>query len=407
MIATLDSGLTVAVERMPGVASVSFDILLPVGSAHDPEGRCGLASLLLEILLRGAGDRDARALTEAQDAIGLERDADFNDETMALSGSLLGRDLPKALAIYRDVLAAPRLDADELAPSIDLCIQQIRAIDDHPSEKLFVELARLYFPQPWGRPGKGLIEEIERITIPELRAAADAFTPRGTIIAIAGDVDEAEGIRLVEETFGSWRGGGGPPTLEARPPESGPDHIEKEAGAQVQIGMFWPGLPATHPDYPKAQLLVSLLSGGMSGRLFVEVREKRGLVYSVRASYAIRRDRGDYWLYAGTTRERAAETLAVIEGELERIRAGVERAEFEKAKTQLKSSIVMSQESTRARAGSMAGDWFRLGKVRTRDEILAAYDAVTFDDLNAFLAGVSYDGRRTLTLGPRWKAAAP
>ena len=401
-IAVLDNGLRVAVESMPGVASAAFALLLPRGAGHDPEGRCGLSALLVEMLLRGAGARDARALVEAQDALGLDRDADCSNEQIVLSGALLARDLPRALEIYRDITTAPRLDPAELEPARNLCLHSIVAIEDHPAEKLFVEVARRRLPRPFNRPIKGERADLMAVTVEDLRRAADEFGLGGAILTLTGDVRPEEGIALAKRLFGVLPPGAAPAPVEEIAPPALSSHIVKEAGAQVQVGMAGPGLAMDHLDYPKLMILLTILSGGMSGRLFVEVREKRGLVYAVRAFHALLKNRGDLYAYAGTTPERTAETIAVMKGEFERLDAGVEEEEFTRAKTQLRSSIVMSMESSRARAGMMAGDLFRLGRIRDLEEIIDGIARVTRGEMNAFLAARSFAPELVVTLGPEW-----
>lgn len=393
----LGSGLTVAIEPMPALASASFALLIPRGSAWDPEGKCGLTAVLEEMLIRGAGDRNAREMTEAMDAIGMERSVDSSSEVIFISGSLLGRDLAKGLEFLRDIVTVPQLDESELRPSIDLCIQAIMAIEDSPSEKLFVELGKRYLPWPHGRPSKGVLGEIETVTTNDLRAAVGTFGPRGAVLALAGAVDES-----AAEIFESFNGRSEPAPLELRLPPPAPSHVENEGKAQVQVGMAMPSIPMSHPDYPKAQLLSAVLSGGMSGRLFVEVREKRGLVYAVRAFSSVMKDRGDLFVYAGTTPERARETISVIAGEFERLHQGIAQEELDRARTQLKSSVVMSQESSRSRAKTMATDFHRLGRIREPREIIDSINGVTLDEMNAFLAASTFEPM-TVTLGPSWE----
>jgi predicted Zn-dependent peptidase len=160
-------------------------------------------------------------------------------------------------------------------------------------------------------------------------------------------------------------------------------------------------VPLSHPDYYAARGAAGVLSGGMSARLFTEVREKRGLCYAVSASQAVLKDRGTMFAYAGTRSERAQETLDCLIGELKRLREGIEDGEVERVQAGLKSSLIMQQESTGSRASSLAGDWSLLGRVRTFDEIQAGVNALTpraiLDHLDRFPPGEF----RILTLGPQ------
>lgn len=403
LVEILPSGVKLAVERLPSVQSAAFTVLVPLGSAHDPAGRSGRAALLCEMMLRGAGGRDARALTEAMDALGMERDVDHGADALTVSGSLLARDLDQGLALARDILLDPSLSEEELEPAREGCLLELMGIEDNPSEKLFVELRRRYFPHPWGQPLKGDEAGLAALTCDDLRQAAHLLGPRGAVVAVAGRVDPHAVRDRVADLFARWPAEGVEPVTGSAAAEALSDHVPKEGGAQVQIGMAWPGLPLDHPDYPKAALAATILSGGMSGRLFVEVREKRGLVYSVHAWHTTRRGRGDYFVYAGTTPDRAAECLAVLRAELEGLARGVTAAELEKARTQARSHFVMRLESTHARADAMAAQLHEIGRVRTPDEVLEALGAVTLEDLNRWLATRSLDGLRTLTLGPDWR----
>lgn len=407
VVETLPSGLVVAVERIEHVQSAAFTVLVPTGSAHDPAGRSGRAALLCEMIPRGAGGRDARALTEALDALGIERGVDHGSETLAASGSLLARDLDAGIVLARDLVLDPLLPADELEAAREGCLLELKGIEDHPSEKLFVELRRRYYPHPWGQPVKGDAEGIGALTLDDLRDAASAFPARGSVVAVAGRVDPRNVVARVADLFDRWPAvePPAPPVADSAPVHRS-GHVPKEGGAQVQIGMAWPGVPLGHPDHPKAMLAATVLSGGMSGRLFVEVREKRGLVYSVQAWHATRRGRGDYFVYAGTTPDRLSECLGVLNDELDRLSEGVTEAELEKARTQAKSHFVMRFESTHARAESMAAQIHELGRVRGPEEILGGIDAVSCAELNAWLAARPRGERCTVTLGPGTGAPA-
>ena len=164
--------------------------------------------------------------------------------------------------------------------------------------------------------------------------------------------------------------------LKLRKALGGRAHLAKET-TQTQIAISYPSVPFGHPEYYDAQGAVQVLSGGMGARLFTEVREKRGLCYSVWASYQTFKDRASILCYAGTTNERAQETLDVTLGELQRLVAGVSEEEVERVRAGLKSSVIMQEESTSARAGALASDWYYLGRVRPMEEIQEAIDTLS------------------------------
>src|SRR5207249_6928313 len=179
----------------------------------------------------------------------------------------------------------------------------------------------------------------------------------------------------VQRLFGDWEGGE-QPALQLKPSKQKTAHLPKET-TQTQIGIAYPSVPIGHADYYSAMGAVNILSGGSSARLFTEVREKRGLCYAVWASYQTFKDRASVVCYAGTTNERAQETLDVTLGELKRLQDGIEPEEVERVQAGLKSSLIMAEESTSSRAGTLASDWYYLGRVRSFDEIKSAIDGLT------------------------------
>src|SRR4029077_8423850 len=199
--------------------------------------------------------------------------------------------------------------------------------------------------------------------------------PRGSILSVAGNIDWKKLRDQVARLFGDWKGNQ-EPTLTFGPLLTPHEHIEKDT-TQTQIGIAYPSVPIGHEDYYAAQGAVNVLSGGRSPRLFTEVREKRGLCYAVWASYQTFKDRASVVCYAGSTNERAQETLDVTLTELKRLQNGIEADEVARVQAGLKSSLIMQEESTSARAGTLASDWYYLGRVRPFDEIQSAINALS------------------------------
>src|SRR5207249_5207122 len=189
------------------------------------------------------------------------------------------------------------------------------------------------------------------------------------------------------------------PAPDYRPPAGGKDHLSKET-TQTQIAIAYASVPFGDAGYYAAQGAVQVLSGGMSARLFTEVREKRGLCYAVWATYTTFKDRASVLCYAGTTNERAQETLDVTLGELQRLQDGIAVDEVERVQAGLKSSLIMQEESTSARAGTLASDWYYLKRVRSLDEIQAAVQALSPAAIVAHLKRWPPRDFTIVTLGP-------
>ncbi len=358
------------------------------------------SALTCEMALRGAGDRDSRQFVEDLENLGVQRGESVSTVHTSYSGATLAKNLPAALTIYADVLRAAHLPADQLEAGRLTAIQELRAIEDEPGHKVMLELRRRHYPDPWGRPSEGDMPSLEAARIEEIRAHYQRlYRPNGMIIGVAGQVDWDRLVDLIGGLFGDWPKG---PDQSVADGPVGPrlEHLDHE-GNQTHIGIAYDSVPYRDPDYFQASGAVGVLSGGMSSRLFTEVREKRGLCYTVYASYHTLRDRACVLCYAGTTAPRAQETLDVTLGELKRLASGVQENELSRLKARVKSSLVMQQESSSARSGAIARDWHHLGRVRTLDEIGALVDGLSCDSINAYLAAHPPRDFTIVTLGPQ------
>jgi predicted Zn-dependent peptidase len=394
----MSCGLTLVAERIPAVASVAVAWLLPAGSATDPDDADGLAAMLCEAIFRGAGGMSSREIAGALHRLGVQRAGHVSTHHLHVEATLLGRRLEEAMPLLSAIVREPALDDADLGPVRELCLQSLAALDDDPPSLATLRLRERHLPAPFGRHGYGTRDVLERVTMEEVRAAwRRRFTPAGSILAIAGACDPPRIARQLETLLDGWEGAA-PEVAETAPPPRGYADFAHET-AQVHIALAYDA-PA-EPDRTSMleRLATTALGGSTSGRLFTEVRQKRSLCYSVSATYRALRDRGFVSLYAGTTTQRAQETLDVCMAEIERLREGLAADEFARAATSLKSSLVMQGESTPARANALASDHFRRGRARSLDEVAAAVDAVTLDAVNAYLAARDAGPFTVVTVG--------
>lgn len=380
-----ENGLTLVAERMRGVRSAAFTMLLRAGAAWDPPGREGIGGMLLDLVFRGAADRTSRQITTDLDNLGLQRSESVESIHATLAGATLGRNLLPALAVYSDVLQRPCLPKGEMEAVYSLALQELQALEDEPRQKIFVELRARHMPEPLGRPTLGTREGLTAVTHADMHEHWQrVFRPDGAILGVAGDFEWSELRDGVGRMLGDWPSRGiAELNLGARGARV--DHVYQST-AQTQIGIAWNTVPYRDPAYFDAQGAVCVLSGGTANRLFTEVRERRGLCYAVYASYVSLKDTGIVVCYAGTTTERAQETLDVTLSELTRLPQGVAVAEVERARAGLKSSLIMSGESTSARSTSVAADWYHLKRVRPFAEVQAAIDGLTPESIVRHLA---------------------
>jgi predicted Zn-dependent peptidase len=386
-------------EPTQSVESAAFTFLLPAGCCYDPANRAGLASLTGEMMLRGAGPRDSRAWISDLENLGVERGESVGVAQATYHGATLRDNLYAALGLFADLLRRPHLPADQLDAGRNTCLQELRAIDDEPSHKLMIELRRRRYPDPWGRSSHGEETSLRAAKIDDVRRFHEQhYKPENTILAVAGNFDWRRLCDEIEQLFGDWKPGTSSEPASSNGQHSG-THITFQSN-QSHVGIAYPTIPYKHPDYFQAWAAVGVLSSGSSSRLFTEVREKRGLCYTVYASLHTQRDRASVLCYAGTTAERAQETLDVTIGELERLGKGIAQSELSRLKARIKSSLIMQQESTSARSGALGRDWYHLGRARSLDEVGQLVDALSAETINAFLKKNPPSDLLVVTLGP-------
>ena len=393
----LSNGLTLVGEPMPSKQAAAFTFLLPAGSATEPAGKDGLTNVLESASYRGAGARNARQLSDALDGLGLSRGGGAGIESTTYGGATLGLYLPDALEIYADIILRPRFEDWEAERA--LAVQSLQGLADSPSSLTFHELRRRYFVSDHRRDAIGTFEGLQSLTLEDLRSDhAARWKPEGAVLALAGNFDWDQTVAQTERLFGDWQGRA--PALELPQVVREPlwEHLPAET-SQQQIAIAYQTIApddARNYDY---RLAMAILSGGMGARLFTEVREKRGLVYSVSASANSHRGFGYTLAYAGTTPERADETLQVTLGELQRMAEGVTQDELDRARIKMLTSLIMQEESSRARAGALARDWWILGRLRTLDEITDKINAVTPASIAEFYASCPVGAPSVVTLG--------
>lgn len=401
----LANGLTIVAEPMADKQAAAWTFLIPAGSASEPAARSGLTRVLEGTMQRGAGERNARRLSEALDDLGVERGGGSDVEFITFGGATFGDYLLDALEIYADILLRPRLLHDDF-PQEEwhaqklLALQALQSLEDVPARKMFEQLRRTYFPGSHGRSPLGTQSGIEAITLKDLQADhRSRLRPEGAILALAGNLDFDAVVAHIESLFSEWSGAAislGEPTPVTRPVYQ---HLFQET-AQQHVGVAWPGVPPASEFNYDYRVAMCVLSGGMGARLFTEVREKRGLVYSVSAAPNAYRGCGFNLAYAGTTPERSQETLDVLLTELTRIAEGVSSEEVERAKVGMLSQLVMREESSRARAARIASDQFMWGRVRSLKEVMEKVNQVSPNSIRNFYGAHPPSNFTVVTLGP-------
>ena len=395
-----DNGLILLGESMAWLESAAFAIQLPAGHALDPVNRLGTANFACDMVQRGCGPRDSRQFVEDLDRLGTDRSASVSAVHTSFGATMLADNLESALRIYADLVRQPHLPENQIEDGRMVCLQEVAAAEDDLVHRTMVRLRHRHYGAPWGRTPHGTFESVEQITLDDVaRHVSSNFHPNGTILSVAGKIDWDQLVNVVGDLFSDWQPQSEPP-LRTSNAEGGYEFIPYESN-QTQIGVAFPCVPYSHPDYFQARGAVGILSDGMSSRLFTEVREKRGLCYTVHASCHSLREQGSVLCYAATSTENSQQTLDVLLAELMRLPQGVEPTELDRLKARIKSSLILQQESSASRCLAMAGDWYHLGRILNPEELSRIIDGLSCESINAFLAANPPQTFTVVTLGEK------
>jgi predicted Zn-dependent peptidase len=384
---TFANGLRMVGQRMPSLASVTFGVQVAAGIREEPENRLGLTYLLSDMMFQGTEQRNVRQLTEEFEDIGARKGGENAMEYGRYSAQIVGNRFDRALDLFADVMLHPTIPDDEFNQMRAVQLQDIRRRDDEPMRRIFdLVRERFYAGTMLGRRSLGLRETVEQLTPDDLRAFYRArYRPEGALISIAGAFDWDHAVSRVGELFGAWSGVASATPAQRPQPQTGVN-VEIIEGNQEHIGMAFPFPTYGDPDYYAANVVLEIFGGGMTSRLFREVREKRGLVYSVAALFAPNGEYGAGYLYAGASPDKARETVQVMLDELRLLQEqGVSDDELQRAKTQIKSELVMRGESSAARMGALARSWWFEQRLITIQELKAAIDGVTAEQIMGLL----------------------
>lgn len=398
----LDSGIELAVMPIPGRSIASLEIRLLAGYAYEDKNALGVTHVLEEAISKGTANFDARGLSDAFDAIGASHNVFAGRETFGFSSICLPEFLPRAIELNAEMIRTPTFPDDACATAIELTLQSITALQDDPQDLAKKLLHQQAYGQPLGRHVLGEPETVE--TVDRARVLTHwqkYFSPARMLVAVAGAVDPSAVAELIERHLGGFNPA--PAGLPVSFPiafSGGATHFEKEL-EQEQIGLCFPGSAVIDPDFPVEQIAVGVLAGGMSGRLFTEVREKQGLVYWVGAWTDQPRRGGMIHVGASSTPQNVGKTYTTILRELDRLAVDVTDAEVQRAITGIVARSQTQGDVTRSRAAELVNDLFYYGHPVPLEEKLARVQSVTVEDIRRYLTAHPRAELSVVTLGPR------
>ncbi|MGB7980624.1 MAG: pitrilysin family protein [Candidatus Nanopelagicales bacterium] len=406
----LPGGLRVITENVPGVRSAAFGIWVGVGSRDESHAQMGSAHYLEHLLFKGTRRREALEISSLMDAVGGEMNAFTAKEHTCFYARVLDRDLPLAIDVISDIVTSALLRARDVESERGVILEEIAMRDDDPSDLVHDEfMLGLFGETDLGRSILGTQQTIEAIA-PEAIASfyRGRYRPEAMVVAAAGAVDHDEVVRLVAEAFGS-AGALGDPAIRPLPARRGGAAVPSNGGIRVisrpteqaHLVLGVPGVARSDDRRYTLSILSTALGGGMSSRLFQEIRERRGLAYSVYAFTTGFCDTGVFGAYAGCLPTKVDEVLELTVAGLDKVaRNGVTPAELARGKGQTKGSIVLGMEDTGSRMSRIGSADLSVGELPSIDTILGRVDAVSVEDVAREAAAILSAPRALTVIGP-------
>ena len=372
----LANGLTVAIDPMPGAQSAAIGLHAFVGSRSEPEGKGGLAHLVEHMVFKGARGRDARAIAEAIEDVGGSLNAWTSRDQTLFHGRTLAADIGLALELIADLVRAPKLDQAELEREKLVILSELGECLDAPDDLIHDRLFEAAFgEQPLSRPVLGNEQSIQGLDRSDCVSwLGEQYRPERLVISAAGKVDPSHILLLAEALFGDLETG----SVSAIEPARfvGGIRSDRRSAEQTHLALAYPGMCASDPTAPALSLFAQAVGGGMSSRLFQELREERGLAYSIYAWTQAFADTGLFAVNLAADKARATEALNLAREVVERTAGELTEAELNRARAQIEAAILMAMETPQGRADAMARSIEIFGRIMTIDEMLAELRAV-------------------------------
>jgi predicted Zn-dependent peptidase len=381
-LTTLPNGFRIASERNDAEHSAAFAIAVDVGARHEEPSEGGLSHMLEHMAFKGTATMNAREIAEAFDLMGGNINAYTSHEHTVYYAKVLKEYANDALRLLCDIIANSTFDAGELERERQVVLQEIAMHHDTPDDLVFDLFQEMAFgTQPLARPILGKAERVATFTRDDLiHYTAKHYQPNRMVLAAAGHVNHAETLAIASEFFANASNTSPVQPLPVAQYMGGEKTLEKDL-EQVQLVLGFPGLASPHADYYALQVFSTILGGGMSSRLFQEIRERRGLAYSVSAFASGYQDIGLLGIYAGTTVEHLAELTGALKEVLASMKGGVSDEELLRAKNQLKAGTVMTRENCGSIAEWIARHLHVYGEYRKIDRLVGEIEAVTKADM--------------------------
>ena len=399
-ITTLDNGVTVATEAMPGVATATLGVWVGAGSRHERPDESGLSHLIEHMAFKGTRTRSARHIAEDIENLGGEINAATSAEGTSYTARVLGEDVGTALDVLGDILTDSVFDAAELVREKGVILQEYAGIEDTPDDVVYDAFTEAAFPdQPIGRPIIGRPETIRSFDEAGIRAyLAREYTPDRVVVAAAGAVEHEAFVSAAERHFGAMPRSAAPEAIPGT--YRGGERRMPRKLEQANLVLGLPGLSFRDDAYYALHMFSQVLGGGLTSRLWQEVRETRGLAYEIQAFHWPFSDCGVFGIGAATSGADLPELVEVTLSATARAARDLDTVEIARAKAQLKVSLLSALETPGGRIERNARQILAWGRVIPADEVIAKVDAVTVDHVRAAGLAVLAGAPTLAAIGP-------
>ena len=402
----LPNGLRVASREMPGIETAAVGLYADTGSRFEPARLNGIAHLFEHMVFKGAGGRSAREISEAIEDVGGDLNAATDRDSTSFTASVMAEHIPLGIELIADLVQRPHFNRGELEREKLVVLQELGEARDTPSDLIFEDLqAAAFADQPLGRSILGGEESIETITVEDLDAWRESQYRGGTLsLVAAGKVDHERLVELAEHRLGAL-----PPGTCASPEPAtftGGDRVGRTASDQAHLALGYGGPGQPDPEYYAARLFSDAVGGGMSSRLFQQLREDKGLAYTVYSMLMPWRDCGLFAIYAATAQRQSASAAQLVEEVLAGAAVDMSQRELDRVRTQAKAGLLMSLESPWGQAHYVARMLSLHGRLVEPSEVVAQLEKVTLDQVRAAGAKMLSGPRARATIGfPAVRAA--
>ncbi len=397
----LPNGLTILTERMEHIRSVAIGIWLKAGSRHEDPEVNGISHFVEHMVFKGTRNRTAQDIARQMDSIGGNMDAFTGKETICFNAKVLDDHLPVAIDVLSDIVLNPLFEAKDITREKGVIQEEIKMDEDNPDylvHEIFTQ--NFYKDHPLGKPILGTNETVKRLNQESVRNFyAERFAPQNLVISAAGSLDHAQFVQLIKSKFADLKRSNEAIKEEAPETFAKITTRNKKSLEQVQICIGVPSPHISHEQRYVSYILSTLLGGGMSSRLFQNIREEKGLVYSIYSDLNPYRDTGCMCIYAGTSAESAPKVVSEVVNEFRRLKnERVTEEELRRVKDQLKGNLMLSLESSTARMSNLARQEMYFDRFFDLDEIIERVEAVSSDDLSGLANDMFQTDKTAVTI---------